>query len=85
VGGKNPQLTVCQLHTAMAVLVQSWWDNGHAASDRLVEKTVRKIQKLQQRNAQARKSHTKTTRRKLRALVLQQHFCPCQRGPRQLQ
>jgi hypothetical protein len=59
---------VCQLHTAMAVLVQSWWDNGHAASDRLVEKTVQKIQKLQRRNAQARKSHSKTTRRKLRAL-----------------
>jgi hypothetical protein len=52
----------------MAVLVQSWWDNGQAASERLVEKTVRKIQKLQRRNAQARKSHTKNTQRKLRAL-----------------
>ena len=53
---------------AMAVVVQSWWDNGHAASERLVDKTVRKIQTLQRRNAQARQSHTKTTRRKLRAL-----------------
>ena len=59
---------MCQLHTALAVLVQSWWDNGQAASDRLVEKTVRKIQALQRRNAEARKSHTKKTRGKLRAL-----------------
>jgi hypothetical protein len=59
---------VCQLHTAMAVVVQSWWDNGHGPTDRLVEKTVRKIQTLQRRNAEARQSHTKKTRRKLRVL-----------------
>ena len=52
----------------MAVLVRSWWDNDQPASDRLLEKTAKKITKIQQRKAQARKSHTKTTRRKLHGL-----------------
>ena len=61
-------MTVCQLHTAMAALVRSWWDNDQAASERLLEKTAKKITHQQRRNAQARKSHTKTTRRKLHEL-----------------
>jgi len=59
---------VCQLHTAMAALVRSWWDNDGPASDRLLEKTAKKISVLQRRKAQARKSHAKTTRRKLHRL-----------------
>ena len=67
-GGENQELTVCQLHTATAALVRSWWDSGRAACDRLLERTAAKIRHQQRRNAQARKSHTKTTRRKLREL-----------------
>jgi hypothetical protein len=52
----------------MAVLVRSWWENDRPASDRLLEKTAKKITYLQRRNAQARKSHTKTRRRKLHEL-----------------
>lgn len=61
-------MTVCQLHTAVAALIRSWWDNDQPASDRLLEKTASKITHHQRRNAQARKSHTKTTKRKLREL-----------------
>jgi hypothetical protein len=50
----------------MAALVRSWWDNDRAASDRLLAKTAQKITRTQQRQATARKSHTKTTRRKLK-------------------
>jgi hypothetical protein len=59
---------VCQLHTATAALIRSWWVNDQPASDRLLEKTAAKITYKQQRNAQARKSHTKATKRKLRKL-----------------
>ena len=59
---------MCQLHTALAALVRSWWANGRAASERLLEKTAAKITHQQRRNAQARKSHTKRTRRRLREL-----------------
>jgi alcohol dehydrogenase YqhD (iron-dependent ADH family) len=59
---------VCQLHTAMAVLVRSWWDNNRSASERLLQKTAKKITTIQRRKAQARKSHTKKTRRKLKKL-----------------
>ena len=61
---------MCQLHTAVAALIQSWWDNDQPASDRLLEKTAAKITYQQQRNAQARKSHTKATRRKLHELSI---------------
>ena len=67
-GGENQELTVCQLHTATAALVRSWWDSGRAACDRLLERTAAKIRHQQRRNAQARKSHTKAARRKLREL-----------------
>ncbi len=59
---------MCQLHTAMAALVRSWWDNGQAAADRVLERTAEKITRTQQRQATSRKSHTKTTRGKLRKL-----------------
>jgi hypothetical protein len=50
----------------MAALIQSWWLNEQPASDRLIEKTAKKIAWIQMRQIQARKSHTKTTREKLR-------------------
>ena len=59
---------MCQLHTAMAVLIRSWWLEERAASDRLIEKTAEKIAKKQNDNAKARKSHTKRTNARLQKL-----------------
>jgi hypothetical protein len=59
---------VCQLHTAMAVLIRSWWLEERAASDRLIEKTAKKIARKQTDNAKARKSHTKRTNARLQEL-----------------
>jgi hypothetical protein len=58
---------VCQVHTAVAAVVQSWWLDNRA-SKQLYEQAAKEIARAQNRNAQARKSHTKTTRRKLRRL-----------------
>ena len=55
-----------QVHDAVAALMQSWWLNGRASAA-LLEHTANTIAYTQQRNALARKSHTKRTRRKLRA------------------
>jgi len=65
-GGKNPELTVCQVHLAAAAVVRSWWLDGRASKP-LYEQAAKEIAWTQQRNAQARKSHDKATRRKLRA------------------
>ena len=59
---------MCQLHTAMAALVQTWFLRNSTTSERVLDKAARKIDYHQRRNANARKSHTKTTRRKLREL-----------------
>lgn len=61
---------MCQVHTAAAALVRSWWLDD-AATTQLLEQAVHEIQYTQARNALARKCHTKTTRRKLRALGIQ--------------
>ena len=47
-------------------MVRSLWLLGHCGA-RLLEKTAKELQYTQARRAQARKSHTKATRRKLRA------------------
>ena len=47
--------------------MQSWWLNGRASAA-LIEHTASTIQHWQQRNAAARKSHTKQTRKKLRQM-----------------
>jgi ribosomal 50S subunit-associated protein YjgA (DUF615 family) len=60
-------LTVCQVHTAVGALVQSWWLNGRA-SPKLIEHIAECIHDTQQDNAKARKSHIKRTRRKLRQI-----------------
>lgn len=59
---------MCQLHTAMAALVQSWGLESRKAAARLLEKAAKKINKQQQRNAASRRSHTKKTRQELRKL-----------------
>jgi hypothetical protein len=55
------------VHTAVAALIRSWWLNSRA-STALIEQTAKKIQYTQQRNATARKSHSKQTRKKLRKI-----------------
>jgi hypothetical protein len=56
---------VCQVRAATSAVVQSWWLDA-AATAELFRRTAKKIQYHQRRNAAARKSHTKTTKRKLR-------------------
>jgi hypothetical protein len=53
------------VHVAAAALVRSWWLSG-ALSTALIEAAASKIQHWQQRILAARKSHTKTTRKRLR-------------------
>ena len=60
-------MTVCQVHTAINALVQSW-QLDPAAADRLIRRTAECLQYHQRRNAIARRSHTKTTIRQLRTL-----------------
>jgi hypothetical protein len=49
----------------VAALVQSWWLSG-VLSAPLIEAAANKIQHWQDRIAEARKTHIKGTRRKLR-------------------
>jgi len=66
----------------MAALIQSWWLNELPASERLIEKTAKKIARTQKRQIQARKSHTKTTRNKLRRKgILLTELPRCRWGP----
>jgi hypothetical protein len=66
-GGGNPELTECQAPTVLAALIPSGW-LGQRVSARLVERTATLIERTQQRNATARRRHTKRTRRRPRAL-----------------
>ena len=63
-----PGLTVCQLHTVMAALVRSWGLTSRRSKEQVLEKAAKKITWAQRRNAAARKSHVKRTRRMLREL-----------------
>src|SRR5271155_3401246 len=60
----------------MAALIQaSSLGSRTKAAERLLDKAARKITYHQRRNAQARHSHTKTTRRRLRELGIRlRHF-----------
>lgn len=55
------------MHRAVGALVQSWWLNGRASA-KLIEQTASTTAHWQQRNAAARKYHTKRTRKKLREI-----------------
>ena len=55
---------MCQLRTAVDAVVESWWLDPISAH-RLLQRTAEKLQYHQRRNAEARKSHTKTKKRKL--------------------
>ncbi len=48
-------------------MVQSWWLDP-ASADKLFQRTAATIKYHQSRNAEARESHTKTAKRKLRRL-----------------
>jgi hypothetical protein len=52
-------LTVCQVHTAVNAVIQSWFLDPESAA-RLIEATAKRLQYIQQRNAEARRCHTKT-------------------------
>ena len=58
---------MCQVHTAITAVVRSLWLNNRQSTT-LYAQAADEIQWAQTRNAQARKSHTKTTRRRLRKL-----------------
>ncbi len=60
-------MTECQVHTALAALIPSWWLDQRP-SQKLLERTAAELARTQRRNAAARKSHTQATRKKLRAL-----------------
>jgi hypothetical protein len=38
--GKNPDLTICQLHTALAAVIRSWWMTGESATDRWLDQVA---------------------------------------------
>ena len=60
-------MTECQVHTAVAALIPYWWLDQRP-SLKLLDRTAAELERTQKRNAAARKSHTKATRKKLRAL-----------------
>lgn len=61
-----PELTVSQVYQATSAIVQSWWLTPTDA-ERLINSTANRIQYYQRRNAQARRSHTRTRIAKLAA------------------
>ena len=62
-----PELTISQMKQAMSALIESWWMTP-ASAERLIASTAYKLSYYQKRNAQARKSHTKTRNKKLAAM-----------------
>ena len=66
-GGKNRELTECQIHTAVAALIPFWWLKL-SPPKALLERTSAEIERAQRRNALARRCHTKRTHRRLHAL-----------------
>lgn len=59
-----PELTISQLKKAMSALEDTWWMTSTNA-ERLLDKASKSLCYHQKRNAQARKSHTKTRTAKL--------------------
>ena len=58
-------MTECQVHTAVAALIPFWWLDL-SPPRKLLERTSAEIERANRRDAVARKSHTKRTRRRLR-------------------
>lgn len=73
-----PEITVSQIQQAASSLVQSWWIEPLDAKS-LIDATAYRLEYYQRRNAQARKSHTKTRIKKLLALGIDVDVIPkCQ-------
>jgi len=82
VGKKNPDLTICQLHTAMTELIRAVWREDEAGISRVMEKVAQKITRKQARMAASRKSHTKKTQARLRKLGIKlTELARCTWGP----
>ena len=75
-GGKNPELTVCQVHTATSALVRSLWMTGQVRVAYLV-RAAAVITLTQDRLARSRRSHAKTKRRRLRELGIKLSVLRC--------
>ena len=60
-------MTECQVDTAIAELIPYWWLDQRPSA-KLLERTAAELERARKRNAAARKSHIKATRKKLRAL-----------------
>ena len=64
-GGGDPELTECQVRTAVSALIPFWW-LGLSPPKVLLERTSAELLRTQSRNALARRCHAKRTRRRLR-------------------
>lgn len=67
-----PELTVSQVRQATSALVTSWWQPDTSANATIAE-AARHIEYYQRRNAQARKSHSKTRSLKFSSLGIDIH------------
>jgi len=66
-GKKNPEVTKCQVQTALGALIPCWWLDQRPSAKLLV-RTAEEIRQNQHKNAEARQSHIKRTRKRLREL-----------------
>ena len=66
-GKKNPEVTECQVQTALGALIPCWWLDQRPAAKLLV-RTAEEIRQNQHKSAEARQSHIKRTRERLREL-----------------
>ena len=66
-GKKNPEVTECRVQTALGALIPCWWLDQRPAAKLLV-RTAEEIRQNQHKNAEARQSHIKRTRERLREL-----------------
>ena len=81
IGGKNPDLTVCQVRTATSRLAVIWVRGGRC-SRRFAELISRQLALTQQRNARAEASHRKRTLRRLHQIGVYLEDLPtCQWKP----
>ena len=58
---------MCQVHTAISAVIRCLWLDGRAKSA-IYEQAATDIRWAQTRNPKARRSHSKTTRARLRSL-----------------
>lgn len=66
-GGKNPDLTVCQVRAATAMLVPLWARGGHC-SRKYAEQIVMQLERTQQRSVKAARCHRRRTIARLHAI-----------------